>query len=104
MRAFAHRVNKPLKRASKRPLSRLRTAPPPPPPTRPPLNPDVQYEAGWTDSWSHRRCLHKHRTLSEAAECAMPTGAGWYVLAVENGEPRQLRDAEEKLVNRYRFG
>jgi hypothetical protein len=34
----------------------------------------------------------------------MPTGAGWYVFAVENDEPRQLLDAEEKIVNRYRFG
>ena len=103
MKSFARRANRPVKRVSKRQLRKPRTAPPPPPPG-PPLNPDVHYEAGWTDSWSHRRCLHLHRTLTEAAECAMPTGAGWYVLAVENGEPRQLRDAEEKLVNRYRFG
>jgi hypothetical protein len=34
----------------------------------------------------------------------MPTGAGWYVFAVENDEPRQLLGAEEKIVNRYRFG
>jgi hypothetical protein len=102
MKAFARRAKRPLKRASKRQLSRLRTAPPPPP--EPPLNPDIHYEAGWTDSWSHRRCLHNHRTLTEAAECAMPTGAGWYVFAVENGEPRQLLDAEENVVNRYRFG
>ena len=33
----------------------------------------------------------------------MPTGAGWYVFAVEDGEPRQLRDAEEKFLTRYRF-
>lgn len=105
MKAFARRANRPVKRASKRQLRKLRTAPPPPPPPpEPPLNPDIHYEAGWTDSWSHRRCLHKHRTLTEAAECAMPTGAGWYVFAVENGEPRQLLDAEEEVVHRYRFG
>jgi hypothetical protein len=34
----------------------------------------------------------------------MPTGAGWYVFAVENGEPRQLLDAEEETVTRFRFG
>jgi len=28
------------------------------------------FEAGWTESWSHRRCLHEHLTLIEAAECA----------------------------------
>jgi len=103
MKAFARRANRPVKTVSKRQLSKPRTAPPPPPPG-PPLNPDIHYEAGWTDSWSHRRCLHKHRTLAEAAECAMPTGAGWYVFAVENGESRQLVDAEEKIVNRHRFG
>src|SRR5258707_210730 len=41
------------------------------------------YEAAWTESWSHRGCLHKHPTLIEAAKCAMPPGAGWYVFAVE---------------------
>jgi hypothetical protein len=106
MKAFARRANRPVKRVSKRQLRKPRTAPPPPPPPPPsrPLNPDIHYEAGWTDSWSHRRCLHVHRTLIQAAECAMPTGAGWYVFAVEDGEPRQLRDAEEKFLNRYRFG
>lgn len=34
----------------------------------------------------------------------MPTGAGWYVIAVENGTPRQLRSAEDEIVNRFRFG
>jgi len=43
------------------------------------------FEAGWTESWSHRRCLHEHLTLIEAAKCAMPHGAGWYVFAVEGG-------------------
>jgi hypothetical protein len=32
------------------------------------LNP--HYEAGWTDSWSHRRCMHQHHTLIDAANCA----------------------------------
>ena len=35
------------------------------------------YEAAWTDSWCHRRCLHTHKTLIEASKCAMPHGAGW---------------------------
>ncbi|MGB7729295.1 MAG: hypothetical protein WBL50_14785 [Candidatus Acidiferrum sp.] len=61
------------------------------------------YEAGWTESWSHRRCLHKHYTLTAAARCAMPQGAGWYVFAVENGQPRQLDDTEENIVNSFRF-
>jgi hypothetical protein len=71
-----------------------------------PVNPNVNihFEAGWTDSWSHRRYMHEHETLIEAARCAMPYGAGRYVIAVENGTPRQLRDAEEEIVTRFRFG
>jgi hypothetical protein len=71
-----------------------------------PVNPDVRthYEGCWTHSWQHRRCYHEHQTLIEAARCVMPTGAGWYVIAVEDGTPRQLRAAEEEIVNRFRFG
>jgi hypothetical protein len=66
------------------------------------LNP--YYEAGWTESWSHRRSLHEHATLIEAAKCAMPHGAGWYVFAVNGNTPRELTDAEDKVVNEFRFG
>ena len=38
---------------------------------------NLHYEAAWTDSWSHRRCLHAHGTLM---------------------------DAEDKVVNEFRFG
>jgi hypothetical protein len=65
---------------------------------------NIHYEAAWTDSWSHRRCLHEHRTLIDAAKCAMPHGAGWYVFAVEYGIPRELDAAEEDAVNKFRFG
>jgi hypothetical protein len=65
---------------------------------------NLYYEAGWTDSFCHRRCMHEHSTLIEAAECGMPHGAGWYVLAVENGTPRQLLGDEEDIVNKFRFG
>jgi len=54
---------------------------------------NVHYEAAWTDSWSHCRCLHEHHTLIEAAQGAMPHSAGWYVFAVETGTPRQLTEA-----------
>jgi hypothetical protein len=65
---------------------------------------DIHYEAAWTESWSHRRCMHSHKTLLEAAECALPTGAGWYVLAVERGQPRELLAAENHIVERFRLG
>lgn len=61
-------------------------------------------EAAWTDSWSHRRCEHAHQNLIDAAKCATPHGAGWYVFAVEYGSPRQLTDEEDRVVDRFRFG
>ena len=69
------------------------------------LNPNVNihFEGCWTHSWTHRRCFHEHQTLIEAARCVMPTGAGWYVIAVENGTPRQLKAAEDAIVNEFRF-
>jgi hypothetical protein len=39
----------------------------------------------------------------EAAVCAAPHGAGWYVIAVEEGSPRQLKAAEDEIVNEFRF-
>jgi hypothetical protein len=79
---------------------RSRRKPQPPAPQGPH---NAYYEAGWTDSWSHRHCLHEHRTLLEAAACAAPHGAGWYVFAVEDGNPRQLKAAEDEIVNEFRF-
>jgi hypothetical protein len=40
--------------------------------------------------------MHKHRTLIEAAQCAMPHACGWYVFAVENDEGRQLSEEEDE--------
>ena len=65
---------------------------------------NLHYEAAWTDSWSHRRCLHEHQTLIEAATCAMPRWAGWYVFAVEGDTARQLNDTEDRIVDQFRFG
>ena len=64
---------------------------------------DLHFEAAWTDSWSHRRCFHRHPTLVEAAKSAMPEGPAWYVFAVENGRPRQLTEGEEQIVDEFRF-
>ena len=62
------------------------------------------YEAAWTESWSHRRCEHAHQHLIDAAKCATPHGAGWYVFAVEYGSPRQLTEDEDRIVDKFRFG
>ena len=63
---------------------------------------NIHYEAAWTDSWYDCRCMHVHQTLSDAARCGLPRAAGWYVLAVERGQPRQLTIAEDKIVNDLR--
>ena len=63
----------------------------------------IRYEAGWTESWIHQRCDHAHKTLLEAAKCAIPNGAGWYVLAVEGGTPRELNQQENNLVDACRL-
>lgn len=62
------------------------------------------YEAGWTDSWQHRRCCHAHETLIDAARCGSAQGCGWYVFAVDVGTPRELTEAEDRIVNEFRFG
>jgi hypothetical protein len=48
-------------------------------------------------------CDHNHATLIEAAQCAEPTGCGWYVIAVQDGQARQLTDEEDEIVNGFRF-
>jgi hypothetical protein len=67
------------------------------------LSLNLQYEAAWTESWIHQRCGHAHNTLIEAAKCAMPTGAGWYVLAVEFGTPRELTTDEDDILTAFRY-
>jgi len=64
---------------------------------------NTHFEAAWTDSQGDCRCRHKHQMLSDAARCGLHRAAGWYVLAVERGEPRQLTTAENKIVNDFRF-
>ena len=104
MRAWApKRPDRPAKRRHSKRQRFLRTPPPPPAPPAAPPAPDLHFEAGWTDSWSHRRCFHEHESLLEAAECAVPHGCGWYVFAVENDRPRELRLEEDEIVHRFRF-
>jgi hypothetical protein len=71
------------------------------------------YEAGWrayiadcwTDSFVHYRCWHQHKTLIEAAKCALAQRAtGWYCIAVELDSPRELTEAEDAEVKAFRFG
>ena len=104
MRAWApKRPDRPADRRIPKRKRLTRTSPPPPPPS-PPLQPNIRYECGWTDSWCHRRCEHSHGSLLEAAKCGMQHGCGFYVFAYEGGVARELRDEEDEIVNRYRFG
>jgi len=64
----------------------------------------LHYEAAWTESGTHRRCLHKHLTIPEAVACASVQGAGWYVFAVENRTGRELTQTEEEVVSKLRSG
>jgi hypothetical protein len=63
---------------------------------------NLHFEGAWTESWTHRRCLHYHRTLIEAAECVVPEGPAWYVFAVQDGKPRQLTGPEERTLQEFR--
>jgi len=63
---------------------------------------NLYYEGAWTESWSHRRCQHHHRNLTEAAECVIPQGPAWYVFAAENGKPRELTAIEERSLEEFR--
>jgi hypothetical protein len=64
----------------------------------------THYEAGFSDSFQHRRCFHKHRTLEAAVKCAMPYGLYGYVFAVEGGVGRELKETEKRVVRAIRFG
>ena len=62
------------------------------------------YEAAWTDSFVHFRCYHEHPELLDAAKCAASQGIpGWYCFAVEFDAPRELTEAEDAEVRRFRF-
>jgi len=62
----------------------------------------VTYEGAWTESWCHRRCQHRHKTIEEAAECVSPQGPAWYVFAVENGRARELSAVEQSSLEEFR--
>jgi hypothetical protein len=62
----------------------------------------VHYEAAWSDSSCYCRCFHTHPTLIEAAKCGLPQ-PGFYVIAIESGETRELTADEDKVVNAFRF-
>jgi len=64
---------------------------------------NIKYDAAWTDSWVFCRCFHAHPILIQAAKCGAPH-PGFYVVAIESGEPRELTADEDKIVDAVRFG
>ena len=61
------------------------------------------FEAAWSDSSCYCRCFHTHPTLIQAAKCGS-SHPGFYVIAVELGETRELTPDEDKIVDAFRFG
>jgi hypothetical protein len=53
----------------------------------------LSYFAAWTDSGCLLGCSHKHQTIASAVPCI--ASAGGYVIAVEDGELRELTAREE---------
>jgi hypothetical protein len=53
----------------------------------------LSYFAAWTDSGCLLGCSHQHQTIASAVPCI--ASAGGYVIAVEDGEWRELTSKEE---------
>ena len=64
--------------------------------------PSLHYFAAYTDSGCLIGCDHEHATVTSAANCL--TVAGSYVIAVENGELRELNRGEELEFQPARYG
>jgi hypothetical protein len=62
----------------------------------------IHFESAWSDSSCYCRCFHTHSTLIEAAKCGAPH-PGFYVVAIESGETRELTADEDKVVDAFRF-
>jgi len=49
-------------------------------------------------------CDHQHRTIASAVACTRSARAGAYVVAVEDGEYRELNPDEEALFQNLMYG
>jgi hypothetical protein len=65
---------------------------------------DLYYFAAWTDSGCLLGCDHKHLTVVSAVVCAQSSSAGSYVVAVEEGELRELTNKEEREFQLAMYG
>lgn len=64
--------------------------------------PSLHYLAAYTDSGWLIVCDHEHATVISAANCRKEAGS--YVIAVENGELRELTLKEEVEFRFARYG
>jgi hypothetical protein len=62
----------------------------------------LYYFAAWTDSACLLGCDHQHETIISAVACC--TTAGSYVIAVENGQLRELNEKEESEYQYAMYG
>jgi len=62
------------------------------------------YFAAYTDSGCLIGCDHKHPIVIAAVVCAQSMSAGAYVVAVENGFPRELNPKEEQIFQAAMYG
>ena len=69
-------------------------------------SPKRYYVCAWSeiDSLYLCACCHKHRTIATAVACTGSVGAGAYVVAVEDGEYRELNADEEALFQKLMHG
>jgi hypothetical protein len=62
----------------------------------------LYYFAAWTDSHCVVGCEHQHETIISAT--AWCKSAGAYVVAIENGELRELDEKEERQFQYAMYG
>jgi len=62
------------------------------------------YFAAWTDSGCLLGCDHQHFTMASAVACTASGCAGAFVIAVENGEYRELDPKEEAEFQDLMYG
>jgi len=64
--------------------------------------PSLHYFAAFSDSRCIEGCDHEHATVASAVACI--STAGGYVIAVENGQNRELNTEEERQFQSAMFG
>lgn len=62
----------------------------------------LHYFAAWTDSGCLLGCDHEHATVISAVACI--SAAGGYVVAVEDGQLRELNRKEEREFQLAMYG